>query len=194
MRDHVVRVAINDLDHAITWNGSSWSRPTPIDGQGRLVTSVSCVAGPFCIATDSDGYVTEYGPLAPAPTLSGLRLSRDRLPANAGFLVSYRDSAAGQTTLIVIAELPGVRHGDECTETTRRTARAHRCTFLLPVAYYTHPDSAGVDRVSLRSILRDGLHILSAPKLPTGSYLLQASATVGGRSSRIFREPFVVAR
>jgi hypothetical protein len=187
-------VAVNDLDHAVAWNGSSWSRPTPIDGQGRLVMSVSCVAGPFCVATDTDGYVTEYGPLAPAPALSGLRLSRDRLRASAGFLARYRDSAAGQTTLIVIAEVRGIRRGDECTPTSRATTRAHRCTYLLPVAYYTHQDTAGPNRVQLRSILRDGLNILSAPKLPIGSYLLQANATVGGRSSRTLREPFVVVR
>ncbi len=187
-------VAVNDLDHAVTWNGSSWSRPAPIDGQGRLVMSVSCVAGPFCIATDTNGYVTEYGRLAPAPALSGLRLSRDRLPASASLLVRYRDSAPAQTTLIVIAELPGIRHGDECTETSRVTARAHRCTYLLPVAYYTRQDSAGANRVGLRSILRDGLTVLNAPKLPAGSYLLDASATVGGRASRTLTQPFVVVR
>jgi hypothetical protein len=55
-------IAADNLDHAVVWNGRSWSRPATIERR-RLVLAVSCASPRFCVATDSGGYAIERKPV-----------------------------------------------------------------------------------------------------------------------------------
>jgi hypothetical protein len=52
--------AVDVTGYALTWNGTSWSRPawsatSPADPRGGALTSVSCASAVFCVAVDGDG-------------------------------------------------------------------------------------------------------------------------------------------
>ena len=54
-------VAVNNAGDALTWNGTTWSAPTSVDGGGGLA-AVSCVSTTFCVAVSSSGdYVAFNG-------------------------------------------------------------------------------------------------------------------------------------
>ncbi len=55
-------VAVDDNGDALTYDGSTWSAPTGIDG-GHALTSVSCPTANFCAAVDSAGNAVDL----PAP-------------------------------------------------------------------------------------------------------------------------------
>jgi hypothetical protein len=59
---------VDSNGNALTFNGSTWSAPTSIDG-GRRLTSVSCPSSSFCAAVDSNGNALTFnGSSWSAPT------------------------------------------------------------------------------------------------------------------------------
>ncbi|MGA2454225.1 MAG: hypothetical protein ABSG93_11955 [Solirubrobacteraceae bacterium] len=50
---------MDEAGNALTYNGSSWSAPTSIDG-GRVLNSVSCPSSSFCVAVDRPGNALIY--------------------------------------------------------------------------------------------------------------------------------------
>ncbi len=52
--------AVDVTGYALTWNGTSWSRPvwsatSPADPHGGALAAVSCASALFCVAVDGDG-------------------------------------------------------------------------------------------------------------------------------------------
>ena len=52
-------VAVDNAGNALTYNGSSWSSPSNIDGSSSI-NSVSCPSASFCIAVDNAGNALTY--------------------------------------------------------------------------------------------------------------------------------------
>lgn len=50
-------VAVDTSGNAITWDGTRWSRPVPIDPGGGGLTAISCASASFCAAVDGFGNV-----------------------------------------------------------------------------------------------------------------------------------------
>ena len=66
---------MDNAGNALTWNGSSWSSATSIDGTYSL-NSVSCTSSTWCVAVDSHGqalgyYVSSWSLLTSTPIDSG---------------------------------------------------------------------------------------------------------------------------
>ena len=53
-------VAVDLNGNALTYNGTSWSAPTPVDSAGGGFSSVSCVTAQFCAAVDYNGNALTY--------------------------------------------------------------------------------------------------------------------------------------
>ncbi len=52
-------VAVDNAGNAVTYNGSSWSSPSNIDGSSSI-NSVSCPSATFCVAVDNAGNALTY--------------------------------------------------------------------------------------------------------------------------------------
>ena len=52
-------VAVDDMGNATTFDGTTWSAPTPIDTRLRL-SDVSCPTATFCTAVDDHGFATIF--------------------------------------------------------------------------------------------------------------------------------------
>ncbi len=141
------------------------------------------------VATSSDGtgasgdatFTTPAAPPPPsAPHLTGVRLAPSAFlaaPAGrraTGTTVSYTDSLAAQTTVVIFRAVTGIRHGRQCVKPTRG-AHGKPCTRLQRVGSVRHADRAGGNRWHFTGRLGPG-------KLAPGSYRAQLTPRSGGRT------------
>jgi hypothetical protein len=176
-------MAVDDLNHAITWNGRSWSAPTTLDSPKRLIMAVACAAL-FCVATDSGGYVTEYG----LPTLSDLHLSPKSFRAGPGTVVSYRDSVPAVTTIALFAERRGVVRRGKCVSVAHNStqrAGVRRCSRFVRIGSISRQDTAGRNQFDFSGRLH-------GQKLLAGHYLLKASASYDHLTGQAISATFVI--
>jgi hypothetical protein len=98
--------------------------------------------------------------------------------------VSYTDSEAATATVRIFAIQPGVMRGPRCLKPPRKPpTHARGCKRLVAVASRTHQDVAGRNSV-----------VLTTPKLSPGSYEVEVSATLAGRSAIPVEASFRVRR
>ena len=85
-----------DSDGAVTYNGTSWSALTNIDGGGGVpgLDSVSCPSATFCAAADEKGNALTYnGTSWTVPT----KIAGTKIPDNAGMLKPFSVSCPSAT-------------------------------------------------------------------------------------------------
>jgi hypothetical protein len=87
---------VDEKGNALTYNGSSWSAPTNIDGTNALL-SVSCASSSFCVTVDEKGNALTYnGSSWSAPTdIDGTRFLSSVSCPSSSFCVavdSYNDA------------------------------------------------------------------------------------------------------
>jgi len=128
-------------------------------------------------------------PPATAPQDSGLKLkpasfaphsrarTRRHTHKHMGTTIRYNDSQAAVTKLTIERQTPGSRVGHYACKALKpgHTRRKHSkpCTVTKQVAGFTHQDSAGANRVAFTGRLH-------GRSLSVGSYLLEATPTLGG--------------
>ena|SRR5487761_1306374 len=56
-------VAVDAGGNAVTYDGSGWSPPAPIDLDGGGLNGVSCPTVSFCMAVDDAGSALSYAPV-----------------------------------------------------------------------------------------------------------------------------------
>jgi subtilisin-like proprotein convertase family protein len=90
-------------------------------------------------------------------------------PKVGGALVSYRDSQAAQTNVVLFEAEPGRKVGAKCVPQTKGNAAKKPCTRYVKVTSFVRHDVAGRNRFGFTGRV-------AARKLPVGEYQLQAKA------------------
>jgi subtilisin-like proprotein convertase family protein len=120
--------------------------------------------------------------LAAAPVLSGLAIAPRKFraakagatvlakrPASGGALVSYQDSQAAQTNVVLLKAEPGRKVGSKCARQTKANATRKPCTRYVKLTSFVRQDAAGSNQFALSGRF-------NAKSLPPGEYQLQAKA------------------
>lgn len=116
------------------------------------------------------------------PRLTGLTISparfraaragamvRAKRPVSGGALVSYEDSAPGQTNFVLFQAQAGRKVGARCVKQTRANEAKKPCTRYLKLISFVRNDAAGRNQFGFTGRV-------AARKLPPGEYLLQGRA------------------
>ena len=116
------------------------------------------------------------------PVLSGLTITPSKFRAakagptvlarkqkSGGALVSYQDSVAAQTNVVIFELEPGRRKGRKCLPETTANAAKKPCTRLVKLTSFVRHDVAGRNKFGFSGRV-------GARKLPPGDYQLQAKA------------------
>jgi hypothetical protein len=112
------------------------------------------------------------------PVLSRLTINPGKL-AHRGHhhvTITYLDSAASHTTIVLLRRTSGVRQGKRCATAVRGSTR-RRCIRLVRVGSLTHVDRAGRNRLRLTTRL-------GRVSLPAGKYVLKLTPRLGGQTGR----------
>jgi hypothetical protein len=114
--------------------------------------------------------------------------SRGR-PPRTGTTISYRDSRAAITTVVVLRARPGVVRGGVCVAATRAGAADHAkgCTRYVAVGSFRHADRAGAN-----SFWFPGR--IGTRPLAVGTYRLRLTPALGGVVGRPLTASFRVIR
>lgn len=106
-----------------------------------------------------------------------------------GTTVSYRDSQAATSTLTVLQQTPGVKHGHKCIAAPRKRSphKLKRCTRTVALGSVTHRDSAGANRLHLTGRI-------NGHSLKPGTYTLRATASLGQLTSRPLQAKFHIKK
>ncbi|HET6865942.1 MAG TPA: fibronectin type III domain-containing protein, partial [Solirubrobacteraceae bacterium] len=146
----------------------------------RLVAS-----SPDGAATTPDATFTTAPapPAAPSatqpPALTGLSIRPSRffaLPARhhkAGTAITYTDSEAARTTIVVFAQTAGVTLHGRCVKPSKR-AHGPKCTRLVKLGSFTHTDRVGLNVVRFTGRL-------GGRPLPLGRYVFELTPQIGGQ-------------
>lgn len=137
---------------------------------------------PVVSAAVAGGGQQAQAPVPMPPVISGLAIAPRRFraakagptvlakrPASGGALVSYQDSQAAQTNVVVLKAEPGRRAAGKCVRQTKANAGKRPCTRYLKVTSFVRHDVAGRNRFGLSGRV-------GARALPPGEYQLQARA------------------
>lgn len=119
---------------------------------------------------------------AAAPALTGLAIAPRRFraaksgptvlagrPSSGGALVSYTDSSAAQTNVVISRVTPGRTAGGRCAAETKANATGKPCARLVKAIGFVRADVAGRNRFGFSGRVHGAL-------LPPGEYQLQAKA------------------
>lgn len=90
-------------------------------------------------------------------------------PKVGGALVTYQDSEAGQTNVVLFEAEPGRKVGGKCVPQTKANAAKKPCTRYVKVTSFVRHDVAGRNKFGFTGRV-------AARKLPVGEYRLQAKA------------------
>jgi hypothetical protein len=176
-------------------NGTGTLAGTPASGTGGTYPiTITASNGVSPDATQSFTLtVTTPVVTPPPPELTGLRVRPRAFRAAAtnrgtkGTTITYSDTLAAQTTLVVYRKVPGVRHAGTCDSPPkhRHHGKLKSCTRLVRVGSLTHQDSAGTNRLRFNGRLRG--HALRA-----GGYEVTATATLAGEQSGTIGASFTI--
>jgi CSLREA domain-containing protein len=118
------------------------------------------------VATSPDGTTTSadmtFTTTRKPPKLSHLKVKLSHGKAT----VSYRDSLAARTTVILFSVEPGIKHRGKCVKPSKQLSGT-ACSRLVKLKRVTHAD-------------RQGNNSLSLTGLPKGRYRLEASPKLNG--------------
>ncbi len=116
------------------------------------------------------------------PKLSALKITfprRGRWP-----MITYTDSQAARSTVQILHQMPGLRHGTRCVAPGAKTGKGAHCMRLLTVTSFARNDRSGHNSVPLAGRLRHTL----AP----GTYRLVVTPRAHGATGRAAVKQFVV--
>jgi subtilisin-like proprotein convertase family protein len=134
-----------------------------------------------------------------APVLSGLAIAPRRFraaksgptvlakqPARGGALVTYRDSQAAETNVVLRKAEPGRKVGGKCARQTKANATKKPCNRYVKVTSFLRQDAAGANRFALSGRFK-------AKPLAPGEYQLQVKAfAASGLTSDPVRVNFTI--
>ena len=144
------------------------------------------------VATSSDGSATSSdavfttasapGVTNETPELTRLSIAPSRFFAatsrhhNTGTTITYTDSLAARTTIVVFEQTPGVKLHGRCVKPPRRR-HGPTCARLVKLGSFSHADRVG--RNAVRFSGRLGRH-----RLPPGRYVLELTPQLAGQKGK----------
>jgi hypothetical protein len=166
------------VTHAFAKPGDHTARVAVLDSAGRtggIGTVVSVI-----------------GPEPPAPVISHVRITPSRFGAR-GATITYNDTEAVPTSVVVFLRGNGVRRGRDCVPAPRHVGRhQRRCKRLITLVGFTHNDQVGANSVHLGVQIRHR-------HLNPGHYILSLTPVFqdgrdGGIIGKTVLVPFTVKR
>ena len=160
---------------------------------GRQLSKQVTIAASGCAATKVGGLLLSSLRIAPgrfAAAAKGASITALPRPQRGGrhghtkqlgATISYRDTQAATTTLLVLRSARGERHGRRCLAPSKHRRRHGRpCKRYVRIGSFMHHDLAGLNRFRFSGRL-------SGRKLAPGSYRLEVRATgaAGSRSATV---------
>ena len=175
-------------------------RPAPVAAQLTALTPGTTyhyrlvAASPDGTTTSPDAtFTTTNSPPPPPPPSDGFTIVTPALthlsitPSSffaastkhrkTGSTITYTDSVAGRTTIVVFEQTTGIKLHGRCVKPQPRHARGPKCVRLVNLGSFSHTDQAGRNAVRFSGRL-------GARKLPPGAYVLELIPQLAGQEGR----------